>query len=191
MAVLIFGLVLFLGTHTFASARGVRAQAVEGLGYGLYRGLYTVITLIGLALIIWGFSRYRADGLIVLWTPPSWTRHLTILLMWFAWVSLALSNPAPSRLRGWIKHPQLNAVKIWALAHLIANGDLGGLVLFGAFIVWAGYDRYSLKRRGAPTPPRLDHFARGDGIGLIVGTLLWVTMIFAHPYIIGPTVLAF
>jgi uncharacterized membrane protein len=191
MSLLVLGLVVFLGAHVFASLRGARAQVIARLGENPYRALNSALSLIGFALIVWGFSRYRADGLIVLWTPPFWTRHVTILLMWFAWVSFALSIPGPSRLRGWIKHPQLNAVKVWALAHLIANGDLGGIVLFGAFILWAGYDRFALRRRGAPNPPRLDRFARGDAVALIVGTLAWAAMIALHPLLIGPTVLSF
>jgi len=191
MTLLVFGLVVFIGAHTFTSLRGPRAQAITTLGAGPYRALNSAISLIGFALIVWGFSRYRAEGLIVLWTPPHWARYVSIAMMWFAWVTIALSIPGPSRLRGWIKHPQLNAVKIWALAHLIANGDLGGAVLFGVFILWAGYDRYSLRLRGAPNPPRLDRFARGDAVALIAGTFLWAAMIVLHPLLIGPAILPF
>lgn len=191
MTTLILGLVLLLGAHVFTSMRDLRARAIGRLGAAPYRALHAIVSLIGLALIVWGFSAYRAGGLIVVWTPPHWTRHLAIAMMWFAWVSLALALPGPSRLRGWVKHPMLNAVKIWALAHLIANGDLGGIVLFGAFIVWAGYDRYAIKRRGEPNPPRLDRFARGDAVALLAGSVLWAAMIVLHPLLIGPTILTF
>jgi len=188
MWLLILGLVLFLGTHTFVSLRALREQAIAKLGAGPYRGLYALIAILGLVLIVWGFARYRSEGLIPVWSPPPWTHYVTIVLMWFAWVSLLLSNKSPSRIRGWVKHPQLLSIKIWSLAHLIANGDLGAIVLFGAFLIWAGYVRFSLKRRGGASPPKLDHFARGDAIGLILGTLLWVVVMFAHPYLFGPTV---
>ena len=188
MWLLILGLVLFLGAHTFVSLRGPRAEAIAALGEGRYRGLYSLIAILGVALIWWGFARYRSAGLIPVWSPPLWTHYITIVLMWFAWVSFLLSNKSPSRIRGWIKHPQLLAVKIWSLAHLIANGDLGAIVLFGAFLIWAGYVRASLKRRGDAGAPKFDHFATGDAIGLIGGTIVWVVLMFAHPYLFGPTV---
>jgi uncharacterized membrane protein len=88
------------------------------------------VAIAGFALIVWGFSRYQAEGLITVWTPPTWTRHLAISLMWFAFVALACMNPALGRIRGWLRHPMLVAIKIWALAHLPVNGDAGGMLLF-------------------------------------------------------------
>ncbi len=189
MTLLVVGLVLLLGMHTFTTFRDARARAIAGLGSNRYRGLHALVAIIGFVLIVLGFPDYRVHGLIPVWSPPVWTHHITILLMWFAWVSLTLAYSGPSRIKGWIKHPMLLAIKIWALAHLIANGDLGGIVLFGSFLLWAGYDRYMLKRRGDSGAPKLDHFARGDAIGLVVGTILYLAMIALHPYLIGVSVM--
>jgi uncharacterized membrane protein len=188
MFVLILGIVVFLGVHTLATRRQTRADLIARFGEGPYKGLFSLGALVGFALIVWGFSLYRAQGLIPVWTPPIWTRHLTITLMWFAFVALACMNPAPSRIRGWLRHPMLVAVKIWALAHLLANGDLGGLLLFGALLAWAVYDRIAVKRRGDLGAPRLAAFTRADGANLAVGTIAYVAMIVLHPVLIGLSV---
>jgi uncharacterized membrane protein len=108
--------------------------------------------------------------------------------MWFAFVALAGMNPAPSRIRGWLRHPMLVAIKIWALAHLIANGDEGGMLLFASFLAWAVYDRIAVKKRGDLGAPRVSAFTRADGVALAVGTLAFVAMIFLHPWLIGVSV---
>jgi uncharacterized membrane protein len=146
--ILLLGIVLFLGSHTLTTFRTMRAGMIGQLGEGPYKGLYSLVALVGFACICWGFSRYRAEGWVQLWSPPIWTRHITITLMWFAFVALAASGKSPGRIRGWLRQPMLVAVKIWALAHLLANGDLGGVVLFGSFLAWAVYDRIAVKRRG-------------------------------------------
>jgi uncharacterized membrane protein len=188
MFVLILGIIVFLGAHTFTTRRDARARAIERMGAGPYRGVYTLVSVIGLVLIVWGFSRYRSDGLIPLWYPPIWTRHITITLMWFAFVALACMGPAPSRIRGWLRHPMLVAIKIWALAHLLANGDLGGMLLFGSFLAWAVYDRIAVKRRGDLGAARVSAFTRADAMAVIIGTIAYVAMIFLHPYLIGVSV---
>ena len=152
------GLLVFFGAHTLTSLRETRSGLITQYGLGAYKGVHSLVSLLGLVLIIWGFASYRAGGLIPVWTPPIWTRHITIALMWFAFVALACMNPAPSRIRGWLRHPMLAGVKIWSLAHLLANGDLGGIILFGSFLAWASYDRVAVKRRGDPGAPRLKAF---------------------------------
>jgi uncharacterized membrane protein len=189
MAILILGIIIFLGAHSFTTFRGVRAALIGRLGYGPFKGLYSLVALGGFLLIILGFSRYRADGLIPFWAPPEWTRPLTIALMWFAFVALACANPAPSRIKGWLRHPMLVGVKIWALAHLLANGDLGGMVLFGSFLAWAVFDRIAVKRRGDIGAPRIDAFTRADLMALVIGTIAYVAMIFLHPVLIGVRVM--
>jgi uncharacterized membrane protein len=189
MLLLILGIVIFLGAHTFTTFRGPRQSLTGSLGPNGYKGLHGLVSLIGFVLICIGFSRYRADGLIPLWSPPMGMRHLTILLMWFAFVSLAAMNPAPGRIRGWLRHPMLVAVKIWALAHLLANGDLGGVILFGSFLAWAVYDRIAVKRRGDLGASRVAAFTRADAYTLVLGTIAWVAMMFLHPYLIGVTVI--
>ncbi len=185
MLILIVGIIVFLGVHTLATRREARADLIARFGEGPYKGLYSLASLVGFALIVWGFSRYRAEGLIAVWTPPTWTRHLTILLMWFAFVALACMNPAPSRIRGWLRHPMLVAIKIWALAHLLANGDAGGMLLFASFLAWAVYDRIAVKKRGNLGAPRISAFTRADGVALIIGTAAYAAMIVLHPWLIG------
>jgi uncharacterized membrane protein len=189
MLILIVGIIVFLGAHTFTAMRAPRAALIARVGAGPYRGLHSLVSAIGLLLIIWGFSLYREGGLIPVWTPPEGMRHLTILLMWFAFVSLACMNPAPGRIRGWLRHPMLVAVKIWALAHLLVNGDAGGMLLFGALLAWAVFDRIAVKRRGDAGAPRISRFTRADALAIGVGTVAFVVMIFLHPVLIGVPVL--
>ncbi len=189
MPILILGILLFLGAHTLTTIREARASLIQKYGLGAFKAAYSAVSLIGFGLIVWGFSRYRAEGWVQVWTPPAGMRHLTIALMWFAFVAIACMNPAPSRIRGWLRHPMLVAIKLWALAHLMANGDLGGMILFGSVLAWAVYDRIAVKRRGDLGAPRLASFTAADGVALVVGTVLFVAMIFLHPYMIGAPVL--
>jgi uncharacterized membrane protein len=189
MVTLLIGIIVFLGVHTLAAQRVARANLIGRFGEGPYKGLFSLVSIVGFVLIVWGFSLYRSQGWIQVWEPPTWTRHLTIALMWFAFVSLACMNPAPSRIRGWLRHPMLVAIKIWALAHLLANGDLGGILLFGSFLAWAVYDRIAVKRRGDLGAPRVSSFTPADGVNLLVGTVAYVAMMFLHPYLIGVSVM--
>ena len=189
MILLILGIVIFLGAHTLTTLRSTRQNLADALGLNVYKGLHSLASIVGFVLICIGFSRYRAEGMTMLWFPPAGMRHLTILLMWFAFVSLAAMNPAPGRIRGWLRHPMLVAIKIWALAHLLVNGDLGGVVLFGSFLAWAVYDRIAVKRRGDLGASRVAGFTRADAITLIVGTIAWVAMMLLHPYLIGVRVI--
>ena len=189
MLVLAAGIVVFLGAHTFTTFRKARLASIALIGADAYRGLHALVSLIGFGLIVWGFSRYRAEGMVQIWTPPIWAGHLTLLLMWFAFVSLACMNPAPSRIRGWLRHPMLVAVKIWALAHLLANGDAGGMLLFGSFLAWAVFDRIAVKRRGDAGARRITAFTGADAIALGVGTVAYVAMIYLHPILIGVPVI--
>ncbi len=189
MLILILGIVIFLGAHTLTTMRDRRALLIERLGMGPYKIGHSVASLLGLVLIAWGFSRYRAEDWVQVWIPPEGMRHLTIALMWFAFVALACMGPSPSRIRGWLRHPMLVAIKIWALAHLLANGDLGGMVLFGSFLAWAVFDRIAVKRRGDLGAARIASFTRADAVALGVGTVAYVAMIFLHPYLIGVPVI--
>jgi uncharacterized membrane protein len=189
MALLILGIILFLGAHSLKIAAPVRAGLIGTLGDKPYRGLYSVVSLVGFGLIAWGFHDYRAGSWQQIWVPPAGMRHLTITLMWFAFVALAASGPKPSRIRGWLRHPMLVGVKIWALAHLLANGDLGGMILFGSFLAWAVVDRISLKRRGDLGAARISHFTRTDAVIVVAGTVAYLAMMVLHPYLIGVAVI--
>ena len=186
LAVLVIGLALFIGAHVFATIRKPRADVVARIGEGPYKGLISVASLLGLVLIVYGFAAYRAHGYIAIWDPPPWTRHVTVALMWPAIVCVTAAYIRGNIKRA-LKHPMLVGVKLWAAAHLIANGDLGSIVLFGAILAWAVYDRITLKRRTDPgAPPLPEGGWRNDVIAVVVGTLLYLALGFwFHPYVIG------
>jgi uncharacterized membrane protein len=188
MIVLIVGLVVFLGAHTFTTLRGPRAALIGRLGEGPYKGLYSLVSAIGLVLIVWGFGRYRSTGWVQLWSPPIGLHHLALPLMWLAFVALALTYSPLGKIKATLRHPMLVAVKTWALAHLMANGDLGALLLFGAFLAWAIYDRIAVKRRGDTGAPS-SVFTSGDMIAIILGTAAFVAMFWIHPWLIGVPIL--
>ncbi|WP_112663620.1 NnrU family protein [Microvirga flavescens] len=189
MTLLVLGLVVFLGIHAFTMARGARARLIAAIGEGPYKGLYSVVSLIGLALIIVGFGQYRQAGYIPVWEPPVWTRHLALLLVWIAFICLA-SAYFPGRIKARLKHPMLASVKIWAFAHLLANGDLGSILLFGSLLAWAVIARISAKNRtdvAAPVEPR--GFGN-DALAVAVGTVAYVVFaVWLHPWLIGVPVL--
>jgi len=182
------GLWIFLGGHVFTTLRPQRAALIERVGEGAYKGLYSLVALVGLALIVHGFGAYRSAGYIEVWNPPTFLRHLVLLLMWPAMVAL-VATYSPGLIKAKLKHPMLVAVKIWALAHLLANGDLGSIILFGSFLGWAVYARIAAKRRGAPMLPADTPFGRGDIIALAVGTVAYLAMIWLHPRLIGVPVI--
>lgn len=189
MAILILGLIVFIGAHAFTMARGLRARAIASLGEGPYRALYSLVSLIGLALIVWGYGSYRAGGYIQVWNPPVWTRHLALPLVWLAFVAF-VSAYLPGRIKGTLKHPMLAGVKIWALAHLLANGDLGSIILFGALLAWAVAARISAKRRdevrdhGGPAAAPAGW--RNDILSIVIGTAAYLPfLIWLHPLLIG------
>jgi uncharacterized membrane protein len=186
LAVEIIGLVVFLGAHVFVSMRGHRAALITKLGEGPYKGLFSLVSVVGLVLIGYGFARYRAEGLIPLWYPPAWTRHIVEAAMWLASIALVAAYISGD-IKRVLKHPLLVAVKIWAAAHLCANGDLGGIILFGSVLAWAVYDRITLKRRSdAGSPPIPVGGRRNDIIAIVVGTIVYLALGFVfHPIVIG------
>jgi uncharacterized membrane protein len=186
LAIMILGLALLLGGHVFITRREARAALIARIGEGAYKGLFSLVAVAGLVLIGYGFARYRAAGYIPLWDPPAWTRHLNNALMWPAVVCIVAAY-IPGNIKRILKHPMLVGVKLWALAHLIANGDLGSVILFGSVLAWAVYDRITLKYRIDPAAPALPTGGRGnDVIAVVVGTLLYVALGFLfHPYVIG------
>jgi uncharacterized membrane protein len=186
LAIEIVGLVVFLGAHVFVSMRGHRATLIARLGEGPYKGLFSLVSLIGLVLLSYGFARYRTEGVIPLWYPPVWTRYFVQIAMWPASIALVAAY-VPGDIKRMLKHPLLVAVKIWAVAHLCANGDLGGIILFGAVLAWAVYDRITLKRRtDAGSPPIPVGGRRNDVIAVVVGTVVYLVLgLLFHPLVIG------
>jgi uncharacterized membrane protein len=186
LLVMILGLVLFLGVHTLTTQREVRAQIIAAAGEGGYKIGYSLVSAAGLALIIWGFAHYRATGWIDVWTPPTAFKHISVGLMLPA-VILVVASYIRGRIYTTLKHPMLTGVKLWAAAHLIANGDLGSIILFGAFLGWAVFDRISLKHRpDAGAPPIPVGGPANDLIAIAVGIVAYLALGFAfHPVVIG------
>ena len=186
LLVLILGLILFLGVHTLTTQRKLRAQLIAATGEGVYKIGYTLASFIGLALIIWGFAVYRATGWINVWNPPTALKHITVALMLPA-VILVIASYIRGRIYTTLKHPMLTGLKLWAAAHLLANGDLGSIVLFGSFLAWAVFDRISLKHRSdAGAPPIPVGGPGNDLIAIAVGVVAYLALAFAfHPVVIG------
>ena len=186
LAVMILGLAVFIGGHAFVTRRGARAALIARIGEWPYKALFSLAALLAVVLIAWGFGAYRAAGYIDVWTPPSWTRHVTVALMWPAIIFVTAAY-IPGNLKHTLKHPMLVGIKLWAFAHLISNGDLGSIVLFGSILAWAVYARISLKSRteaGAPKIP-VGGF-RNDILAIAVGTILYLALgLIFHPLFIG------
>jgi len=186
LALEIIGLVLFLGAHVFVTMRDRRAGLIAKLGAGPYRGLFVLVSLVGVVLAGYGFAEYRAAGFIMVWYPPAWTRHIVEALMWPASI-MVVAAYIPGNIKRVLKHPMLVGVKTWAFAHLCANGDLGGMILFGAVLAWAVYDRITLKRRSDPGAPSIPVGGGiNDIIAVVVGTIVYLALGFVfHPIVIG------
>ncbi len=186
MPLLIAGLVLFLGVHSVAIvAPTFRARAIQRMGDGAWKGLYALISLAGFVLICYGFGLAR-QAPVVLYSPPTWLRHLAFLVM-LPVFPLLIAAYLPGRIKTAAKHPMLVAVKCWAFAHLLANGSLADLLLFGGFLAWAVVDRISVKRRSMPqvlrtAPPG----PWNDAIAVVLGLAVYALLIgWAHVRLFG------
>ena len=186
LLVMILGLALFFAAHTFTTRREARTQAIARLGEGTYKILYSLVSLAGLALIVWGFAHYRAAGMWNVWEPPTFLKHITVALMLPA-VILVVASYIRGRIFATLKHPMLAGIKLWAVGHLLANGDLGSIILFGSFLGWAVYDRISLKHRSdSGAPPIPVGGVTNDLIAIVVGVVAYLALAFAfHPVVIG------
>ena len=137
MSLLILGLIIFLGVHSVRIlAEGWRTRVIAERGEGLWKGAYTVLSVAGFALIVWGYGMARQQP-VVLWPSPGWTRHVAALLTLFAFVMLVAAYVPGNAIKAKLKHPMVLGVKVWAIAHLLANNTLADLLLFGGFLVWA------------------------------------------------------
>jgi uncharacterized membrane protein len=183
---LIIGLVIFIGAHLFVTCRGQRAAVIARIGEWPYKGLFSLVSLVGLILIGYGYADYRAADWINVWYPPRWTHYVTQLLMWPASIFVVAAYVRGDIYRK-LQHPMLVGVKTWAVAHLISNGDLGSIILFGSFLAWAVYDRISLKSRSdAGAPPIPVGGPGNDLIAIAVGLVAYLALAFAfHPVVIG------
>ena len=190
LSTLILGLIVFFVPHVFVTRREARARLIERLGEGPYKIAFSVISAIGIVLIAYGFARYRANEWTNIWYPPAWTRHLALQLNWLATICVVAAY-IPGNIKRVLKHPMLVGAKLWALAHLIANGDFGSIILFGSILAWAVFDRITLKRRtdtGASKIPQGGW--PSDIVAIVVGTVIYVALVFLfHPLVIGVPVI--
>jgi uncharacterized membrane protein len=190
MTYLILGLVLFFAAHLTPTFPSFRQSLAARFGEQGYKLGFTLVAVLGLVLIVMGVSAVRgSEADAQLWYPPAWGRHLAFALMLPAFV-LIVSAYTPSHIRDWSRHPMLTAVTLWAAAHLIANGDLLALMLFGSFLAFSIYDRFTLLGRDAPTRAAARGWA-ADVAALVVGLALWAaTLLWLHAFA-GVPLLAF
>ena len=185
MLILILGLIVFFAGHIFVTFRAARAAAIERLGLMTYRALFALVSLVGLALIVWGFAQYRAHEWMQVWSPPAFMRHITIGLMLPA-VILVIAVFIPSHIKAKAKHPVLAGIKTWALAHLLSNGDLGSILLFGSFLAWGVYARIAAKRRTDFVVAAAPAGWTNDIIVVVLGIVIYLALGYAfHPMVIG------
>ena len=188
MIVFIAGLILFLGIHSVSIvAPGWRQAQVAQRGEGAWKGIFSIVSAVGLALLIMGYGMARGEP-IVLYTPPAALRHLALLVM-LPVFPLLFASYLPGRIRSAAKHPFLLATKLWATAHLLANGTLVDVLLFSAFLVWAVADRISVKRRSvaeAHDAPAAPPGPMNDLIAIVGGLASYAVIVFwAHRWLIG------
>ena len=186
MLVLIIGLVVFLGLHsTRIFAEDWRAARIASLGERKWKLLYSIASAVGLVLIVWGYGMARTTP-VLLWNPPLWTRHLAAALVLVAFVMIVAAYVPRNHLKAAFGHPMYAGVKTWAFAHLIANGMLADLLLFGGFLLWSVLGFRSARRRDrkqqvtypAGTP-------RGTIVTVVVGIIAWAVFAF---YLHGPLI---
>lgn len=182
MVLFLTGILIFFAAHFFtASARQARASLVGKLGEGPYKGLYSLVALAGFALIVWG---WRSADITPLYNPPSFFRHITYALMLPALILIAAAYAPAGKIAAAVKHPMLAAVKVWAFAHLLSNGDVRSVILFGAFLLFAVVDRVLVKKRGEPT--RSAGPVVNDIIAVAAGIIAYAAIFFyLHRFIAG------
>jgi uncharacterized membrane protein len=187
MTILVLGLVIFLGAHSVRIvADGWRSRQIERYGAARWKAVFTLVSLVGLVLIVWGYGLTRTAPQD-LWHPPVWTRHLASLLNLFAFVLIAAAYVPGTLIKAAVHHPMVLGVKVWAFAHLLSNGRVADVVLFGAFLLWAVADYASSRRRdrvaGTAYPPGKPS---RDAIAIAVGATAWyVFALWLHAWLIG------
>jgi uncharacterized membrane protein len=187
MVYLVSGLVIFFGTHFFSAYRSREPgkDIREKMGQGPYMGLYSLVSLAGFALIVWGYGAARPAP--VLYVPPSWFAHINLVLMLFAMVFLAAAYMPTGHIKKAVKHPMLLAVKVWATGHLLANGELNSVLLFGSFLAYGVLDRIAVKKRGDNGPgPDVKANVMGDVGAVVVGLGAYAAIAhWLHPVLFG------
>ena len=187
MTALIVGLIVFLGTHSVRIfADGWRAEQIARIGEKPWKAVYSLVSIAGFVLIVWGYGIARTEP-VWLWVPPVWTRHLAALLTVPAFILLMAAYVPGTRIKALVGHPMVVGVKVWAFAHLIANGTLADVLLFGAFLAWAVLDYAAARRRDRAAGLR---YSAGpltrDIAAVLVGVVVWAAFaLWLHGWLIG------
>jgi uncharacterized membrane protein len=187
MGMLILGLVIFLGVHSVRLfAEPWRAAQFARLGEHRWKGLYSIVSVIGFVLIVWGYAVARRSA-VLLWTPAIGARHLTALLIAIAFILIAAAYVPGNRIKRAVGHPMYAGVALWAIAHLLANGTVNAVILFGAFLVWAAAGFLIWRRRdrdaGVQYPAGT---TAGDLKAIVGGLVVWAVFAFLlHGWLIG------
>jgi uncharacterized membrane protein len=187
MSMLIAGLLIFLGVHSVrVVAEDWRTQVRQRVGENTFKGVYSVLSLLGFMLIIWGYGAARLEP-VALWGSPTWTRHLAALITLPAFVLLVAAYVPGNGIKARVHHPMVLGVKTWALAHLVANNTLADLLLFGGFLVWSVFSYRAARQRDRVSqvvyPPGK---ASMTAVTVVVGVLAWAGFAFwAHAAWIG------
>ncbi len=187
MTILILGLILFLGVHSARIfAEGWRAQQILRVGEQRWKGVYSLVSIVAFVVLVYGYGLAR-QAPIVLYSPPTWAKHLVALLMIPSFILLAAAYVPGTRIKKAVGHPMVLGVKTWAFAHLLANGTLHDVVLFGAFLAWAVADYISCRRRDrAAGRVYVTGPVSRDAIAVAVGLIAWVAFAFwLHGWLIG------
>ena len=184
---LILGLVIFLGVHSIRMvAPAWRDLQRMRRGVMAWKALYTIVSLLGFALIVYGYGQARLDP-IVLWVPPLWARHLAALLMLVAFICIAAAYIPGNIIKSKVGHPMLAGVKTWALAHLITNGTLADVILFGSFLIWSILQFRTSRRRDKAHGVVYVHLSKTRDVLVIIFGLggAAVFALFLHQWLIG------
>lgn len=187
MGAMILGLLIFLGAHSVrVFADDWRTARIQRFGEGAWKGVFSVVSVIGLALAIWGFGQMRMDPVFI-WSPPMALRHLVALLMIPAFILLVAAYVPRNHIKARLGHPMLLSVKLWALSHLLINGRLGDIVFFGAFLVWAILDFRSARRRDrAAMEVQPETSAVATVIAVVLGLVAYYVFAFhLHTWVTG------
>lgn len=188
MLQLLIGLTLFLGIHSLQSlAPQQRQSAIARWGALPFKGVYAALSLLGFVLLVQGYAQARLEPM-VLWTPPRGMQHATALLMWLAMVLLAAAYVPGNQIKAKLRHPMTLSVKVWALGHLLSNGNLADVLLFGGFLAWsvlvfrAARQRDRLSLHTAPEGTLL-----GTALAVVVGTGVWAAFVMGglHLWLVG------
>jgi len=185
MTLFIIGLVLFFTPHAVSIVNEAwRDRMVERLGVWPWKGLYALLSLLGFVLLVWGYGMARQDSLVI-YSPADWLRHLVMLLL-LPVFPLLLATYFPGRIKSFVRHPMLVATILWAFAHLLANGRVTDILLFGGFLLWALLDLISMRWRTHRPVPGAPAAKYNDSIALLLGLILYgLFVVMLHKQLIG------